>query len=99
MARAYSGIEFEDVRRAEAATPETKIGKASLTTVDGVAVNLEAHTTGDTTWIALAAAGAEGPAKALADALNARAHGWQFKLGPDGARQLFKTAAELFEAS
>jgi Domain of unknown function (DUF4340) len=98
IARAYARIELDDVRRSVAPAKDTVTGKATVDTADGVSVAVELHRQGDENWLALSAKG-DGEAKAKADALNARLQGWQFKVSPATAGQLFKTAAELFETS
>ena len=98
MARAFGRIEFDDVRKAVAPDKDTGIGKATLETADGLSVVFDLHKHGDVNWLSVAATGG-GEAKVKADALNARLQGWQFKLSPSTANQLFKTAADLFEAT
>jgi Domain of unknown function (DUF4340) len=98
IARSYTRLELDDVRKALAADKDTKTGQATLVTADGMAVVFDAHAKNDETWLAISAKG-DGDAKAAADALNARVKGWQFKIAPGTAGQLFKPAADLFEAN
>jgi hypothetical protein len=98
IARSYTRIELDDVRMAVAPDKEVKLGRATLQTADGMTVVLDAFTKNDETWLTVSAKG-EGDAKAAAEALNARVKGWQFKIPPGTAGQLFKPAADLFEAT
>ena len=102
VARAYGRIELDDVRKAVAPAKDASVGKATVDTADGLSIAIDAQKQGDDIWLSLTAQASGkggGEAKAKADALNARVQGWQFKLSPGTAGQLFKTAAELFETS
>lgn len=98
VVRFYSSVTLDDVRKAVAADKDAKTGRAKLVTADGVTIAYEAHKTGDTTWVSLTASG-EGPAKAAADAINARVKGWQFSIAAGHSESMFKTADQLFEAN
>ena len=98
IARSYARIELDDVRKAVAPDKEGKLSQATLQTADGMTVVFDAFTKNGETWLSLSAKG-DGDAKTAADALNARVNGWQFKLAPGTANQLFKPATDIFEAN
>ncbi len=98
IARSYTRIELEDVRKAMAPDKEGKLAQATLQTAGGMTVTFYSFTKNDETWLNISAKG-EGEAKAAADALDARVKGWQFKIPAGTANQLFKPAADLFEAN
>ena len=98
IARSYTRIELDDVRKAVAPDKEGKLARATVQTADGMTVVIHAFSKNDETWLNFTAKG-EGDAKAAADALNARVKGWQFKIPAGTAGQLFKPATELFEAN
>lgn len=98
IARGFGRIEMDDVRKAQVPDKDAQAGKATLTTADGLTVTFDISKQGDAHWLSLLAAG-EGAAKASADALNAKVQGWQYKLSPGTAGQLFKSSADLFETS
>jgi len=93
IVEALASIEFEDVRKAEAA-PDA--GAASLETDSGLKVEIKIRRDKDDAWLALSATGA-GEAEKSAGELAARAGGWEFKIPPSKADAILKKKDELLE--
>jgi hypothetical protein len=98
VARTYASIDLDDVRKAKPITAADKPSKSTLVTEDGLTVGFELVKDKDEAWLSLSAKG-EGAAKDKAEAINKRAQGWQFRISPGTAGQLFKAASELYETS
>ena len=97
MVNAFARVELEDVRRpvappADAPAPNT----ASYATETGAKFTLKVRSEGDQRWAVVEATG-EGDGKDVADKVNARTAGWEFRLPSWKYDQIFKKQADLVE--
>ena len=97
VVNAFARVELEDVRKPVAPAAG---GTAPMTAVyemeNGGKFTMKVRADGDARWAVVEATG-EGDAKAAADAVNAKAGGWEFKLPSWKAEQIFKKQADLIE--
>ncbi len=94
IADAISGFAATDAKPAS----EVDFSKPTRVTVhgfDGLTINLELATIGSDSWARINATGAQPAASAQAQAINARAGAWAFKLAPDKAAALLTPQAKL----
>lgn len=100
IAKGLETLELTDVRKAADAKPakgEQKI-PVLLETKDGMKLRVAVLKIGeDERWVSVEVL-EDGKSKDLAKDLRSRLGGWQFKIADWRARQVFKTAAEMFEA-
>lgn len=97
LVNAFARVELEDVRKpvapaAGAAAPMTAVYEME----NGAKITMRVRSDGDARWAVVEASG-EGEAKAVADAVNAKAAGWEFRLPSWKAEQIFKKQADLVE--
>lgn len=78
VGRALDGLSLEQVRPGPA--PGSEIGRAALTTSDGVTITATVSKSGAELWATFAVSG-DGAAKAPADALRQRVSGWAYQIG------------------
>jgi hypothetical protein len=98
VVNAFARVELEDVRRP--VTPPADAKPASIATWEmenGAKIVLRVRSEGDARWTVVEATGAEGDAKTAADAVNARAAGWEFRLPSWKFEQIFKKRDDLIE--
>ncbi len=97
VVNAFARVELEDVRKPVApATGATAPMIAVYEMENGGKFTMKVRADGDARWAVVEATG-EGDAKAAADAVNAKAGGWEFKLPSWKAEQIFKKQADLIE--
>lgn len=97
LARALASIDLEDVRKLDAPPSGAGVNLVKLSVADGPTTTLRFRKDGDATWMSLASAG-EGDAKKVADELNQRTQGWEFKIAPFKVDSILKKRADLLEA-
>lgn len=95
--RAAANIDAEDVRKLDATSAGDGVSVLTYKAEAGLGVTLRLRKDGDATWVSVTATG-DGASKAAADALNAKAAGWEFKVPPAKAEQLLKKRADLLDA-
>ena len=93
LGRALSGLSMRDVR-AVADVPGGKVGEATVTTRQGLAITAGVWIAPGATWVALSARGT-GEAEAGAAALQARFAGWAFQVERGREAALLPTLADL----
>ena len=96
IARALASIDIEDVRKLDTPPSGAGLSTIKLDVADGPSAILRLRKDGDAHWLSLAATG-EGEAKKVADEINQRAQGWEFKLPAYKADLLLKKRADLLE--
>ena len=97
VVNAFARVELEDVRRPVKPAADAK--PASIATYEmenGGKITVTVRSEGEARWAIVQATG-EGDAKAVADAVNKRAEGWEFRLPSWKYEQIFKKAADLTE--
>ena len=97
LVNAFARVELDDVRKpvtpaAGAAAPLT----ATYEMETGAKIIVRVASEGDQRWATVEATG-EGDAKAVADKINQRAAGWQFRLPSWKYEQIFKKKADLLD--
>jgi Domain of unknown function (DUF4340) len=97
MVRASSTIELDDVRRLEATPTGEGVSVVSLTTAPGLVVTVRLRKDADAHWASISATG-DGDGAILADVVNAKTKGWEFKISSAKVEQLLKKRADLIEA-
>jgi hypothetical protein len=100
IALSLGSVELEDVRKLDATPVGDNVSIVTAESSDGLTVTLRLRRegTGEESWLSLTAVG-EGEAKKAADAINAKAAGWEFKIPKWKADQIGKRAADIFETS
>jgi hypothetical protein len=98
IAQGFSSIDLEDVRKLDATPAGDKVSVLTLELQDGAKVTFRLRKDGDASWLSLSATG-DGEAKKLADEINGRSSGWEFKIPSWKADAIGKRAADLFETS
>lgn len=96
IARAAAQLEAEDVRKLEQTPAGAGVSIVTLKGDKGLEVVLRLRRDGETPWVSVTASG-DGEAKATADAINAKAKGWEYKLATAKADQILKKRADLVE--
>lgn len=97
LVNAFARIELEDVRRPVSPPVSSNATmSAAYEMENGGKIVLKVRSEGDARWAAAEATG-EGEAKAVVDAINARATGWEFRLPNWKYEQIFKKQADLIE--
>ncbi|MEZ5855065.1 MAG: DUF4340 domain-containing protein [Hyphomicrobiaceae bacterium] len=99
MVEAFNTLELEDVRKLDAPPAGTDVTVLRLEQTGGATVVFRLRKDGDARWISLEATGTDAAAKKAADALNAKAKGWEFKIPTWRGDQMSKRRADLFETS
>lgn len=97
IVRAARTFEFDDVRKAQTPPDDAKISTVVLTTKGGVNATFRIRQEGDDAWVSVEAKG-DGGAKTIADALNARAKGWEFRVPQSRIKEILKRRKDLLEA-
>ncbi len=95
----FGSINLEDVRKLGAVPTGDKVSVIKLEAEGGLVVTFYLRADGDNRWLSFSATGAEGDAKKSAEAINAKAKGWEFKILKWKAEQIGKSAADLLETS
>ncbi len=97
LVNAFARVELEDVRR-PVSPPVGGAGSvaAAYEMENGGKITMRVRSEGEARWAAVVASG-EGEAKAAADAVNARAGGWEYRLPSWKYEQIFKKQADLIE--
>jgi hypothetical protein len=100
IALSLGSVELEDVRKLDATPVGDNVSTITAESSDGLTVTFHLRREGkeDEPWLSFTAAG-EGEAKKAADAINAKATGWEFKIPKWKADQIGKRAADIFEMS
>ena len=93
-------VELEDVRKLDATPVGDAVSIVTAESSDGLTVTFRLRREGNENdaWLSFTAAGA-GDAKKAADAINAKAAGWEFKIPKWKADQIGKRAVDIFETS
>lgn len=95
-ASAFQSITFEDVRKAsEKQSPGAAI-QAVLSTADDVETTFRFSREASGYWVSVIAAGRDKGAS-IAEKLNKRAGGWEFKIPDSKAKEFLKAETDLFE--
>jgi len=100
IALSLGSVELEDVRKLDATPVGDNVSIITAESSDGLTVTFRLRregTEGDP-WLSFTATG-QGDAKKAADAVNAKAAGWEFKIPKWKADQIGKRAADIFETS
>ncbi len=74
--------------------PGTELGRAVVTTTDGLNITVTVNLSGQDVWLQLAASG-DGAAKAAAEALQAKVKGWAYRTAPWTQQAFVPTLDEL----
>jgi hypothetical protein len=98
IALSLGSVEFEDVRKLDATPVGDNVSTITAESSDGLTVTFHLRREGNENepWLSFTAAGA-GEAKKAADAINAKATGWEFKIPKWKADQIGKRAVDIFE--
>jgi len=96
MAEAASSFDFDDVHKLEGAPTSDKVGTVTLELANGMKCVFKIRRDGGVAWLSVEATG-EGEAKKAADALMARAKGWEFRIPKSKADAILKHRADLLE--
>lgn len=97
LVNAFARVELEDVRRPVAPPVSDKPTATAVYEMEnGGRITLKVRSEGDARWASVVATG-EGEAKAIADAINTRAGGWEFRLPGWKYDQIFKKQADLID--
>jgi Domain of unknown function (DUF4340) len=96
IARAAAQIEADDVRRLEQPPAGTGFSVVTLKGDKGLEIALRVRRDGDAAWVSVVATG-DGEAKTTAEAVNAKARGWEFKVPTAKADAMLKTRKDLIE--
>ena len=96
--QAASAIEADDVRKVDRMPVGDGVNTVSFSTSEGLTVTVKLRKDGDVTWVSLSASG-EGDAKSVAEAMNTRTAGWEFKIPGYKADSLLKRRGDLLESS
>jgi hypothetical protein len=94
---AFAALEAEDVRRAPAAADSAKSDHAIFRTFNGLELDVTGRVDGTHHYIALVARSSAKESQAEADALNARAGGWQFEIPSYKYEALFTPLEQLLK--
>jgi hypothetical protein len=97
IVRAARTFEFDDVRKFETPPDDAKISTVVLTTKGGVHATFRIREEGDDDWVTVEAQG-DGGAKTIADALNDRAKGWEFRVPKSRVDEILKRRKDLLES-
>jgi hypothetical protein len=100
IVRAASTFTFNDVRKFQAPPDDAKISTVVMTTKGGVHATFhirEDSDNADDAWVTVEATG-DGGAKKIADALNERAKGWEFRVPESRIKEILKRRKDLLEA-
>lgn len=100
IALGFGSIDLEDVRKLEKTPIGPTVSVITTESTDGLTVTFRLRREGDPSeaWLSFTAAG-EGDAKKVADEINAKVDGWEFKVPNWKADQIGRRAADLFETS
>lgn len=96
LARAAAQLEADDVRKLDQTPTGAGVSTVTLTGDKGLGVTLRLRRDGDAAWVSVSASG-EGDAKTTADAINAKAKGWEFKIASAKADAILKKRADLLQ--
>ncbi len=96
IAQAVSSIDFDDVKKIDKAPAGDKVSTVTLQLANGLKCDFKIRPDGGSAWLSLDASG-EGEAKKEADALMARAKGWEFQIPKSKADAILKAREELLE--
>lgn len=101
IALGFGSIDIEDVRKLDSTPIGEKVSVITTESADGLTVTFRLRRENDPTesWLSFTAAGESDEAKKAADAINAKAGGWEFKIPGWKADQIGRRAADLFETS
>jgi len=93
-------LELEDLRKLDATPVGPAVSVITAESSDGLTVTMRLRRDGapDEAWVSLSATG-EGEAKKVADEINSKAAGWEFKIPKWKADQIGKRAADIFETT
>jgi hypothetical protein len=96
MAEAASSFDFEEVRKPSSTPAPDKVNTVIVDLKNGLKVTITMVRSDGSAWLSLDASG-EGEAKKAADALMARAKGWEFRIPASKADAILKPRDELLE--
>jgi Domain of unknown function (DUF4340) len=96
VVRAASTINFDGVRKRQAPGDDKDMGTVVMDLEGGLTATFHLKEEGDTAWLALDVTG-EGATKKVADALKARADGWEFSIPKSQAKEILKRRTDLLE--
>lgn len=97
MATGFASIELEDVRRLAQTPVGDKVSVLKLEMDGGPVVTFRLRKDGEASWLSFAAAGEGDAPKKAADAINARAAGWEFKIPQWKVDQIARRMTDLVE--
>jgi hypothetical protein len=97
IVRAARTFDFNDVRKFQTPPDDAKISTVVMTTKGGVHATFRIRQEGDDAWVSVKAKG-DGGAKTIADALNARAKGWEFHVPKSRIDEILKRRKDLLVA-
>lgn len=93
----FAAIELDDVRRLAQTPTGDKVSIIKLETEGGPLVTFRLRKDGDASWLSFSATGEKDDAKKKAEAINARAVGWEFKLPQWKLDQIGRRMADMIE--
>lgn len=99
IAQGFGSISLEDARKLDGTPSGDQVSAIKLEAAGGLVVTFHLRADRDARWLSFSATGADGDAKKAAEAINAKAKGWEFKILKWKAEQIGKHAADLFETS
>ncbi|MEZ5850495.1 MAG: DUF4340 domain-containing protein [Hyphomicrobiaceae bacterium] len=99
IAQGFGSINLEDARKLGAPPAGDKVSVIKLEADGGLVVTFRLRADGEDRWLSFAATGSDGDAKKAAEAINAKANGWEFKILKWKAEQIGKHATDLLETS
>jgi hypothetical protein len=96
VVRAASEVDFSEVRKSPAAADDKDVSTVVMDLDGGLKTTLRIRQEGDDAWLTLEASG-EGQTQKVADDLNARAKGWEFRIPLSRAKEILKRREDLLE--
>jgi hypothetical protein len=97
-AGALMGLTLDDAQRAPTTAPDPKtVSHATFHTFDGLAVDVSGRKDSSRTLISLAASSTDKATEAQAQALAARAHGWEFEIPSYKYDSIFRPLEDLLK--
>lgn len=98
----FSSLDLEDVRKLAATPPGDMVSVLKLEQTGAPTLTVRARKDGKDlkqTWISVEAAGTDEATRKAADAINARAKGWEFRILDWKGEHMLKRRADLFETT
>ena len=96
IVRAARMIDFSDVRKLRTPSDGEKVSTVVVELAGGLKATYRIRQEDDAAWLSLEASG-EGETAKVAEALNARAEGWEFRVPQSRVDEILKRREDLIE--